>query len=145
MEKPRLTYENAPVGEEFVYQYKMTSELVADYVKSSGDSNPWYTGDSPFGGPIAPLVLPVRMHSHALSVKYDRTGNLHCSGDVEFFSPARVGVNITARARIENKYVKRDRQYIYAVCESTDENGRLICIDRRTFLLQYARAEEAKE
>src|SRR5687767_2635867 len=36
---------------------KITPEMVEHYVKGLGEPNPWYTTTSPFGGPVAPVIV----------------------------------------------------------------------------------------
>lgn len=135
-EKPNLA--DAEIGEEIVYEYKMTPEVVEQYMRASGDRNPWYTGDSPFGGPIAPPVLLPRLHSAMLSLKFTGKGRVHVATEAEFFAPARVGKTVTARGRIVDKYTKRGREYFVLESEDVDEDGVLLCRDRRTYLPRYA-------
>ena len=35
----------------------ITDEMVQHYVKGLDAPNPWYTAASPFGGPVAPVIL----------------------------------------------------------------------------------------
>ena len=35
----------------------ITDEMVQHYVKGLDEPNPWYTATSPFGGPVAPVIV----------------------------------------------------------------------------------------
>lgn len=104
----------------------ITAELVARYCESIEHSHPWYTGDSPFGGPVAPaLVLHSEVYrdtSWYLSV----FGNLHAKQEWELFQPAMVGETVTAQRTIVDRYVKRNREYVVNEVTVLGEDGRLI-------------------
>ena len=47
-----------PVGLDLgSHEYEITPELVAEYAAGVNDRHSWYTGDSPFGGAIAPALI----------------------------------------------------------------------------------------
>jgi hypothetical protein len=119
----------------------MTSELVDQYVRTTGDNHPWYTGPSPFGGPVAPPVLACMQHSMMLSEKFLSRGRMLISTDATYFGPVFVGMTIVARGRIAANYTKRDRQYVDMDAESWDDKGRLLIRDRRTYLPKYPKGE----
>ena len=35
----------------------ITDEMIQHYVKGLDEPNPWYTAASPFGGPVAPVIV----------------------------------------------------------------------------------------
>ena len=35
----------------------ITDEMVQHYIKGLDEPNPWYTATSPFGGPVAPVIV----------------------------------------------------------------------------------------
>src|SRR5262249_38298420 len=35
----------------------ITDEMVQHYIKGLAEPNPWYTATSPFGGPVAPVIV----------------------------------------------------------------------------------------
>jgi hypothetical protein len=93
-------------------------ERVAWYIETIGDDHPWYTGPSPFGGPIAPALL---IHNPA----YDGGrsgrwylpniyGNLHAKQAWEFFRAVPVGTPLHSRGLISDRYLKRDREFVTA-------------------------------
>ena len=135
---------NAQVGDAVEMRYEMTPELVEQYMRTTDDRNPWYTGPSPFGGPVAPPVLICMRHSDMLSEKYDKRGRLLISTNATYSGPTMVGSNIIARGRIVAKYIKRGREYVEMEAESRDQSGRLLIKDRRTYLPRYATKEEAQ-
>ena len=64
-EFPKLTYEALTVGEEFVSDtHLVTPEDIEAYAFAVDDHHPWFSGTSPFGGPVA---HPTLMANQALS------------------------------------------------------------------------------
>ncbi|MBV8775053.1 MAG: hypothetical protein JO166_22370 [Deltaproteobacteria bacterium] len=46
------------VGRDFGgFEFDITPATIENYIAGMGDDNPWYTGDSPIGGPIAPALI----------------------------------------------------------------------------------------
>lgn len=110
-----------PTQEDHVYvgmdcgrrEYVITPELVHQYADAVQDYHPWYFGDSPFGGPVAPALI---RHSE---VYVDRRwylpnvyGNLHAKQEWELFAPIMVGEHLTAHSLVVDRYVKRGRDYV---------------------------------
>lgn len=94
-------------------EYVITAELVQQYADAVQDYHPWYFGDSPFGGPVAPALI---RHSE---VYVDRRwylpniyGNLHAKQEWELFAPILVGERIVAHSLVVDRYVKRGREYV---------------------------------
>lgn len=127
------------------HAYTITPELVETYsrgVEGAVDQNPWYTGDSPFGGPVAPALIRhsevYRYHGWYLPDIY---GNLHAKQEWELFAPLRVGDAITTRATLIDRYRKRDRQYVVLEAQYFAANGRLLSRGRthQSFLIDRER------
>lgn len=102
------------VGREIgVTEVEITPELVRTYSEGLRDPNPWYTDDSPFGGPVAPALI---LHSapHRFSGWYLENiyGNLHARQEWALFAPIMVGETVTLRSLITDRYWKRGRDYV---------------------------------
>ena len=39
------------------FELTITDEMVQHYIKGLDEPNPWYTTASPFGGPVAPVIV----------------------------------------------------------------------------------------
>jgi acyl dehydratase len=90
----------------------ITPELAQAYTVAVEDHNPWYYGDSPFGGSVAPALL---LHSEVyrdVAWYLSIFGNLHARQEWELFHPMSPGDQVTARRQIVNRYSKRDRDYV---------------------------------
>ncbi len=108
----------------------ITPELVATYVAGTGDDNPWYRGDSPLGGPVAPaLILHSAVYKPATDWYLPKIyGNLHARQEWENFAPVMVGDTLRARRMIVERYLKRDREYV--VCEVIVTNSAGLIVSR---------------
>jgi hypothetical protein len=107
----------------------ITPEWIEKYMGSIDDRNPWYTHDSPFGGPIAPaavfnyeLQLSGGWHPPGIREPIYNTGT-----SWEFHRPMRPGQKITVRARVHDRYVRRGREHIAMEACAYDEQGNLLC------------------
>jgi acyl dehydratase len=136
------------VGRDFgTFEFAITPELVRNYIAGTGDDNPWYTQDSPLGGPIAPALIlhsaPFRTLDWYLPNLY---GNLHAREECEFFEPAMVGERLTSRSLIVDRYLKRDREYVVNETLIFNAAGRLVTRLRvhQSFLVERPAGEADK-
>src|SRR5207237_10937929 len=103
-----------------------------------GDDNPWYRGESPIAGPVAPALI---LHS-AVFRRHDWYlpnifGNLHARQQWEGFAPIRPGDTLHSRSVIIDRYTKRDREYVVNECLLLNAEGQVLQRSRRhqSFLL----------
>ena len=118
----------------------ITPELVRAYSEGTGDFNPWYVGESPFGGPVAPALV---LHSEVyrdVSWYLSIFGNLHAKQEWEMYHPIMVGDRVTASRTIVDRYTKRDREYVVNEVSMFAADGRLLNRGRthQSFLLNQA-------
>ncbi len=117
---------------------QLTPDLVQTYSEGVEDFNPWYFGDSPFGGPLTPALL---LHSEVyrdLGWYLNVYGNLHARQEWELFQPMMVGDQVNAHSLIIDRYTKRDREYVVNEISVFDAEGRLLNRGRthQSFLLE---------
>jgi hypothetical protein len=117
---------------------EVTPELIQTYSEALEDYNPWYFGESPWGGPVAPALL---LHSEVyrdVSWYLSIYGNLHARQEWEMFHPMMLGEEVDARRVIVDRYVKRDREYVVNEVSVFGEDGRLLNRGRthQSFLLK---------
>ncbi|MFN8556455.1 MAG: hypothetical protein U0531_03585 [Dehalococcoidia bacterium] len=119
-----------------VEMHALTPDLVRWYVETVGDDHPWYTGASPFGGPIAPaLIINNPAYVNNRSNRWylpNRYGNLHAKQQWEFFRPAAVGETLRNRGLIVDRYLKRDREFVVAEAWLLDGSDRMVSRVRST-------------
>ncbi len=116
----------------------ITPDLVRHYCESVDDYNPWYSGNSPFGGPVAPaLILHSQVYRYSGWYLPNVYGNLHAKQEWELFQAVMVGQRVFTRSTIVDRYVKRDREYVVNEVSCFGEDGRLLTRGRthQSFLL----------
>jgi acyl dehydratase len=98
---------------------------VCRYEAGTGDRHPWYHGDSPFGGPVAPALLYHSEVYRDLSWYLPNLiGNLHAKQEWEIFHPIRVGDSVRTRSTVVERYRKRNRDYVVNEVLITTLDGR---------------------
>jgi acyl dehydratase len=105
---------------------EITPEMIRHYAEALQDFNPWYFGDSPFGGPVAPALI---LHSEVYrSVDWYLSyyGNLHAKQEWEIFGPIMAGETVTGRRQIIDRYQKRDREYLVNETTLYGADGRML-------------------
>jgi len=122
----------------------VTPDLVATYIAGTGDDNPWYRGNSPLGGPIAPALILHSAVYHTLAWYLPNIyGNLHARQEWDVFAPVMVGERLTTRSVIIDRYLKRDREYVVNEVLVGNASGQIVSRSRthQSFLLP----EQAKQ
>ena len=90
----------------------VTPEDIEAYAFAVEDEHPWFSGPSPFGGPVA---HPTLMANQALLLrhgKYVVHAGLHAKMEFNFLEPVRPGMRVRSRGRVIDKYERRGRQYM---------------------------------
>ena len=122
------SYETVTVGEEFMSDdFLIKPEDVETYAFAIDDHNPWYSVDSPLGGPIA---HPTLLGNQALLMRHSKyivPAGLHAKMQFEFVEPLRVGMRVRSHGKVIDKYEKRGRHYIVTQFETREEQtGKLL-------------------
>ncbi|MEX1253901.1 MAG: MaoC family dehydratase [Dehalococcoidia bacterium] len=129
-----------PVGLDLgAHEYDITPELVAEYAAGVDDHHDWYTGASPFGGPVAPaLILHSEIYRFGRWYLPNVYGNLHARQEWDLLAPIMLGDAVTTRATIVQRYIKRNRDYVVNEAQVFGPEGRLLCRGRthQSFLLE---------
>jgi acyl dehydratase len=102
----------------------ITREMVQHYIDGLDEPNPWYTAMSPFGGPVAPVIVfqdaDVQFKGWYLDNLF---GNLWRRQEWEIFGPTRVGQTVRCSARVVDRYRRRDRDVVAMELWVRDEAG----------------------
>jgi len=130
------------VGRDFGgFEFDVTLASIENYIAATGDNNPWYTGDSPLGGSIAPALI---LHS-AVFRRHDWYlpnifGNLHARQEWQGFGPIRPDDKLHSRSVIVDRYIRRDREYLVNECLILNGDGRILQRSRthQSFLMTPA-------
>jgi acyl dehydratase len=126
------------------FEYAITPELIAKYVEGTGDDNPWYRGDSPLGGPVAPaLILHSAVYRTLEWYLPNIYGNLHARQEWEIFAPVMVGEILHTRSLIVERYLKRDREYVVNEVIVSNSAGHIVSRSRthQSFLIPERKTE----
>ena len=128
------------VGRDFGgFDFTIDAAAVENYIAATGDDHPWYRGDSPLGGPIAPALI---LHSAVFRTRDwylpNLFGNLHARQEWEGFAPIRVGEHLHTRSVIVGRYTKRDREYVVNECLVLNAAGQVMQRSRthQSFLIE---------
>ena len=113
----QIEYDRDVIGKEVeVGDMTITREMIDNYARAVGETNPLYTDDAaakdgPYGEVVAPSGLLQTMH-HGFGpdakVQFGTT-SFHAGQKMEFFAPIRVGDTITAAAQVKEVYGKTGR------------------------------------
>lgn len=140
----RTRYEDIVVGDDLgSTEWTFDESAIARICESDDDFHEWYSVDSPYGGPIAPVLIgypPVRLlFSRAYNVR-----GLFYWYEVENFAPLKPNVTYTIRGRIADKWIKRDREYVQYEATCYDPMGNKVFHTRRTHALDYLTRDAPK-
>lgn len=131
-----LTYETLTVGEEFVSdEHLVTPEDIETYAFAVDDHHPWFSGPSPFGGPVA---HPTLLGNQALRLRHSRYvvhAGLHATMEFHFVEPIRPGMRVRSRGRVSDKYERRGKPYMVTEFVTEDETGRVLVRGQFTQML----------
>ncbi len=113
------------------HEYEITPELVAEYSAGLDDHNAWYSGAPALGGAVAPaLILHSEVYRFGRWYLPNIWGNLHAKQEWELYAPIMVSDNVSTRATIVDRYVKRSRDYVVNEAQIFSNDGRLLCRGR---------------
>ena len=122
----------------------ITPEMIEHYVKGLDEPNSWYTTASPFGGPVAPVLVYQDIDTQFKGWYLDNLfGNLWRRQEWEIFAPARVGQTLHCRARVAERYRRRDRDVVAQEMWIRDDAGQLVAhsIHHQSFLVEQTSGE----
>ena len=137
-----LTYDDVEVGQELPpMTYELTPERVHWYLEEAEETNPVYSDPelarrSGLGGPVAPPMIAC-IYAPPLDIlaglgRQLPAHTVHAISEYTFVRPARPGDVITSRAKIGDKYLKKDRKYVTVEINSFNQNGELIMVNIHT-------------
>jgi acyl dehydratase len=109
------------------FDLTITEEMVQHYVNGLEEPNPWYTTDSPFGGPVAPAIIFQDISSRFKGWYLDNLyGNLWMRQEWMVHAPVRVGQTLHCSARVADRYAKRDREVVAQEVSLKDNAGQVV-------------------
>lgn len=118
-------------------EVEVTPEINELYGFSLADQHPWYSGPSPFGGPLAHPIALVQLGTRPVLRQFpvavpEGESSLHAKMDVEYVRPAMVGVRYREEGRLAEKYARRGRRYLVTEGRFVDPEGAEVLRYRHT-------------
>lgn len=133
----RARFEDIEVGRSLgEMEWVVTEEMIDTQCAIDADYAVWYSLESPWGGRIAPPQISYRPPRWLLSRTYNIRG-LFYRWEMENIRPIRPGVTLRVSARIADKYLKSDREFVVYEAEATDPDGNVVFRTRRTHVLDF--------
>jgi acyl dehydratase len=127
-----VTFDAYPVGVELgPVSLDVTEEMASRFARAVDSTCDWYTGHSPFGGPIAPYTAVEQVMLVTLGATYrvaDAPGGTVQYGlDAAYHMPPPVGTRLTIRGRTLEKIERPGRYQTSFAYDIADEvNGTMI-------------------
>jgi hypothetical protein len=134
---PRARYEDIEVGRLLdEMEWVVTDDMIDAQCAIDADYAVWYSLDSPWGGRIAPPQISYRPPRWLLSRTYNVRG-LFYKWEMENVRAIRPGATLRVSARIADKYVKNEREFVVYEAQATDLEGQVVFRTRRTHVLDF--------
>jgi len=121
------TINEIEIGEEASFTKTISETDVYNYAGVTGDFNPAHINESfakksMFGGRIAHGMLSAGLISTVLGTKLPGPGCIYVSQDLKFTAPVHFGDTITAKVKVINKNVEKNRVELETKCINQDED-----------------------
>lgn len=133
------TIHEIEIGEEASFTKTVSETDVYNYAGVTGDFNPAHINESfakktMFGGRIAHGMLSAGFISTVLGTKLPGPGCIYVSQDLKFTAPVHFGDTITAKVKVVNKNVEKNRVELETKCINQDDDivikGRAVLMPR---------------
>ena len=142
-----MDFHRMEVGKEFPELHAVfDEELQGRFLISAKEENPWYSVESPWGGPITyhPLMDDAPMEAAMQCYQYP-FGFVHARQETEFINPLPLGKPARIRSKVVDKYEKRGKGYIVIESLVVDEDGVEIMRSRNHAMIDDERVREASK
>ena len=141
MSERELVYDEIEIGREFdPPEVILSEEAVRKYLQAVEDNSAIYRDkdaaeDEGVGWPVAPpTTAAIFSRTSVLLQKEGKLppGAIHARQEFQFVSPTRPGDTLTTKAKVVEKFIRKDRKWM--VIESTTKNqrGETVVIGRLT-------------
>jgi len=141
-------YEMLEPGRELgPWETVFTEEDVRAWAAAAGHEDPWYLRRSASGGvqchpamttPISIWLFQEERH-RMLGEPAQPLVGVHAAARHHYLAPVPINKRLSARSKVIDKYIRRQRYYVVVETRTTDEEGQDIVHSRDTFLLTPVR------
>ncbi len=138
-ELPELLYEDLQLHKEFpVLEYPITRKLVDRFIEATGDDNPLYSAEERctnegLPGALGPTGL-AGIFGRLSYLQHHRMppGGILAKQEMEFLNPFYVGDTLQIRARVTERYRRKERDYVTIETVAEREGGEKVAVVRVT-------------
>ena len=138
-ELPELLYQDLQLEKEFpVLKYPITRKLVDRFIETTGDDNPLYSDEAScreegLPGVLAPTGLAgIFGRLSYLQHHQMPPGGILAKQEMEFFSPFYVGDTLQVRAKVTERYRRKERDYVTIESVAERQDGEKVAVVRVT-------------
>ncbi len=132
---PRTRFEDIEVGTVLgEMDWVVTEDMIDRQCDMDADYAIWYRLSSPWGGRIAPPQISYRPPRWLLSRTYNIRG-LFTKWRMENLRPIRPNVQMHIVARVIDKYVRKEREFVVYEAEARDPDDQVVFRTQRTHVL----------
>ena len=136
---PELLYEDLPLGKEFpVFEYPITRQRVEGFEAATGDDNKMYRDEAlcrrqGLAGAVAPTGLAgifgrlSYLQNHRMP-----PGGILAKQEMEFIAPFYVGEVLKVRARVTERYTKKEKNFVTIESVAERPGGENVVVVRVT-------------
>ena len=136
-ERPELVYEELQVGKEFEpYRLVISQDFVDDFLQAIGEDDTIYrninvANEWGFDRPIAPQSLAAVYARASYLKNYTMPGGgILAKQEFHFFHPIFVGDEIICKAKVADRFLRKERKYVVIEIATHNLEGRQISLVR---------------
>jgi len=142
---PRTEYDQIEVGKVLgEMDWVVTGDMIDKQCEMDADYHVWYRLQSPWGERIAPPQISYRPPRWLLSRTYNIRG-LFYKWEMENVRPVKPDVPMHIVAKIVEKYVRKEREFVVYEAEAKDPEGNVVFRTRRTHVLDMLDRNAGRE
>lgn len=124
---PELRPETVPIGTPLApLRHDLSVEDAATYAEETNDPNPWYRGESPFGGPLAPPGWLAALQAPLLRHNFRFGPSIHVRSVIRHLAPAFAGRAYLTAGAIRETFERNGNHYLVMDAETRDDQDRLV-------------------
>jgi acyl dehydratase len=133
-------FEDIEVGKESEpVEWTITDDAIDAYCALQDEPHEWFAIDSPFGGRVAPLIAASMIFRAIYPAK---VGGLFTGWEARMHDVLRPNVPYVWQARVADKWIRKDREWVAMEGTCHDPHGKLIYWTKRIHVIDFKRISE---